>query len=242
MANFQTHLTGGTVVSALAASSILSLQLIKPAETAVLFLLGMLGSLLPDIDSDDSTSLRLLFNLFGLIAALCMGSWLHSYLSLSGLWLVAGGAFALVRFALMPVFEYFSVHRGSLHSLLACLMFSLIAVHLALLADKNSIFAFCAGGFILLGMLTHLTLDEFYSVDLNNMEVKRSFGSALKPLAPSYPFTTAAHVIVCAVLIYFTPSTVPLINALSASDIRFLPWQDWQNLLSSVAVLLPNNK
>jgi hypothetical protein len=34
-----------------------------------------------------------------------------------------------------------------------------------------------------IGYLTHLVLDEFYSVDLFNRKIKRSFGTALKPFS-----------------------------------------------------------
>lgn len=232
MANFQSHLVSATVVSSLAASSVMSLQLVNPNEVVVLWLLGILGGMLPDIDSDNSTSLALLFNLFALTAALCCASWLYPVLSLVGLWLVAGLTFVLVRFTLMPLFEWLTVHRGTTHSLLACVMFGLAAVQLAILADKSVIFAWCAGIFIIIGMLVHLTMDEIYSVDLANLEFKRSFGTALKPLAVAYPFTTGAHVLVCAGLIYLAPPLNPLIDALQHNKLRFMPWQDWGNLLA----------
>jgi Tol biopolymer transport system component len=73
---------------------------------------------------------------------------------------------------------------------------------------------------------------EIYSVDLANLEFKRSFGTALKPLAVAYPFTTGAHVLVCAGLIYLAPPLNPLIDALQHNKLRFLPWQDWGNLLA----------
>ncbi len=230
MANFQTHFSTAIVVSSIAASSVMSLQLVSADDIVVLWLLGALGGLLPDIDSDDSTSLRIIFNLLGLTAALCCGTLLYSVLSLTSLWLFAGLTFALVRYALMPLFENLTVHRGTVHSLLACTIFALAAVQLSLLNDKSIVFAWCSGLFILMGMLVHLSLDELYSVDLSNMAFKRSFGSALKPLSLSYPLTTISHLIICAALIYLAPPLTPLLTALEQSQFNFLPWQDWANL------------
>jgi hypothetical protein len=231
MANFQTHFTAGTVASSLATSTVLSLQLVAPQEAAILWLFGVLGGMLPDIDSDNSTSLSLIFNFFALIVALALGSVFYPVLSVVGLWLVAGLSFALIRFAFLPLFENMTVHRGTVHSLLGCLMFGLIAVQLSTLAGKSEVFSWCAGVFIILGMLVHLSLDEAYSVDLANLEFKRSFGTALKPLDIDYPLTTGAHILVCALLIYFAPSPQPLITALEQGNITFLPTHDWDNLV-----------
>jgi hypothetical protein len=136
----------------------------------------------------------------------------------------------VIRYALLPLFERLTVHRGSVHSLLACLMFGLISVQLALLADKSIVFSWCAGVFIIIGMLVHLSLDELYSVDLNNLTIKRSFGSALKPLSLSYPLTTGAHVLTCIALIYLAPPIDPLLSALQQHQVHFLPWQEWATI------------
>lgn len=236
MANFQTHLTGATVTSALAGSTAISLQLVSQSEVIALWALGMLGGVLPDIDSDDSTALKLVFNLLAMICALFVVMWFYPLLSIVGLWLLGGAVFAFVRYVFVPIFERFTVHRGSMHSLLAGLLFSLIAIHLSLLCGMHEVFAWCAGIFILIGFLTHLTLDELYSVDLSNMEVKRSFGTALKPASIAYPIPTTVHVVICAVLIYFMPSPEPLFMAIELADFEFLPMQEWQRFRQMIGV------
>ena len=54
MANFQTHLNVGIVVSAATTLSLHMAGLIAGAQTMPLFTLGVVGSLLPDIDADAS--------------------------------------------------------------------------------------------------------------------------------------------------------------------------------------------
>jgi hypothetical protein len=230
MANFQAHFTSATITSSLAASSVLSLQLVNQNEIIVLWLLGLLGGMLPDIDSDDSKALRIVFKLLGITVALSVALWLQQVLSMIGLWLVGTLVFALIRYALVPLFEMVTVHRGSIHSLLSCFMFGLVAVQLSVLCGASVVFAWCAGLFIILGMLTHLTLDEMYSVNLSDMEFKRSFGSALKVLSIDYPLATAAQVLICIPLIYFAPSPEPFLSAVQTAEFDFLPLGDWAAL------------
>jgi len=78
-------------------------------------------------------------------------------------------------------------------------------------------------GFILLGGLIHLLLDELYSVDLNNVTIKRSFGTALKIADFDNKLITLASIIAIAGLIYVAPPTKHTIIALSDwSNFRFL--------------------
>jgi hypothetical protein len=235
MANFQTHLSIGTVAGSIVSSTILSLQLVSPSDVMVLWLLAILGSMLPDIDADNSTSSRLIFNFIGFFTALCFASWFSPVFSLIGLWLSMGAIYGVIRYILMPLFASITVHRGSMHSLLSCVMFALVAVHLSVLFGKGTVFSWLAGFCVIGGMIVHLTLDELYSVNLANLEFKRSFGTALKPLSLNYPFTTATHVFICVSLIYLAPSLDPLLTALRESDILFLPWQDVDNFRSWIA-------
>jgi hypothetical protein len=230
MANFQAHLSAATITSSLVASTALSLQLANQSEIIALWFLGVLGGLLPDIDSDDSTSLRLVFKVLGMGVALFFATWFYPVLSVVGLWLAGALIYVLVRYALLPLFEKVTVHRGSVHSLLACAMFGLAGVQLSVLCGTSIIFAWCAGIFIIMGMLTHLTLDEIYSVNLADMEFKRSFGTALKPLSVDFPLETGAQIIAIVALVYFAPSVDPFITAVGQAEFSFLPVQEWTAL------------
>lgn len=227
MATFNTHFTAATVSSTLAASCCLSLNLLPKSEVIALWFIGVIGGLLPDIDSDDSSSIRLMFNLLGLSCALVVGAIYYRELSIVGLWIVGAMAYAIVRYGLIDIFERFTVHRGSMHSLLCCLMFSAGAANLFFYTGSSSIFAWSAASFVMIGMLTHLLMDELYSVDLAGMEFKRSFGSALKPLSIDYPLSTGLQLLLCAVFIYFAPPIEPIVKYVTQTDIRFLPLKEW---------------
>ncbi|MFP3830603.1 hypothetical protein, partial [Pseudomonas sp. SIMBA_021] len=66
----------------------------------------------------------------------------------------------------------------------------------------SATFAWLTGGCILLGGFIHLLLDEIYSVDLSNVEIKRSFGSALKVAEFDNKLITLASIIAITCLIY----------------------------------------
>ncbi len=227
MANFQTHLTCAVVSSSLAASAALSFQLVNQQEVIALWLIGTFGGILPDVDSDNSTAMKIIFTIQAVIMALFVAQWLSPSLSIIGLWLVGALMFVLIRFVLIKLVAQVTVHRGSLHSLLACLMFGLITLHLNLFVGASLLFSWCAGVALVLGMLVHLFLDELYSVDFANRNIKLSFGSALKVCSLNYPLATFSQIAICTVLIYLLPDPIQLISIFQQPPVPFMPNGDW---------------
>ncbi|WP_080523268.1 metal-dependent hydrolase [Methyloprofundus sedimenti] len=70
MANFKTHLSVASIASSGAASLAVNIQLIDLLDAPWLILVGTIGGLLPDIDSDNSKPAKLLFLLLAIISAL----------------------------------------------------------------------------------------------------------------------------------------------------------------------------
>ena len=184
MANFKTHLNVAVLVSGVAATTVASIGLVDVHQTPVLFALGVLGGLLPDIDADNSTPVRLAFGLLGLIAAFAAVFYAlaHYRLSIGELCLLAGGTFTLVRYVIFELFLRLTEHRGVFHSLLAVVFFACLTTSLSYhLAAAPPVLAWLHGLAVALGYATHLVLDELFSVDLLGGRLKRSFGTALKP-------------------------------------------------------------
>lgn len=187
MANFNTHLVIGTIATGMAATLTYAAQLSSLPLSLTLWGLGIWGSLLPDIDSDNSTVLKLLFNGLALLAMALTLFWFAPQLDLAPLWTALACAYAFVRFPLIYMFKKFSRHRGTFHSLLAVLFFgSVMACFTYRVLNQSALICWLAAGFVALGYLIHLVLDECYSVDLSNTKIKRSFGTALKPLSTQY--------------------------------------------------------
>ena len=158
-------------------------------ESLLLVVIGALSGLLPDLDADDSTSIGWLFSIlaFTLAASFVL---VYPLSSLLGIWAAAIGIYGLTWYLIKPLFEKITVHRGSLHSILALLMFALFGIIIALQLHASLNVALLVAVFVILGSLTHLVLDECYSVDLTNNRLKSSFGTAMKLIDIRYPLAS----------------------------------------------------
>lgn len=208
MANFQTHLNGGIVVSAAVTLGLHTAGVLQEGQTLTYFALGVVGSLLPDIDSDVSKPANALFSVLGAGLAFVMtlplmGRFLP--LELVFIWL---GVFLCVRYGFFEIFARFTVHRGVWHSWLGIAAATLGSTNLAYwvwhLPPRA---AWIAGLVVGIGYLTHLLLDELSSVDLFNSRVKRSFGTALKPFSLDDPLSSAAMLTVVLTLAWLAPAS-----------------------------------
>jgi uncharacterized membrane protein YagU involved in acid resistance len=233
MANFNTHFNVAAVTTGLTAATLLSAQHINLSSALGLWFLGTIGGLLPDIDSDNSTSLDTLFNLFAFSAVFIVIHTISAQplleISLVELIALPSIVFLLMKYLLRPIFEKITTHRGSCHSLLFLLLIALITTHLvwrlsAQATNQSITIAWLSGGFILMGGLIHLLLDEIYSVDLSNISIKRSFGTALKIAEFKNKTITLLSVICIALLVYTAP---PLSNTISTlnnwSTLKVIP-------------------
>ncbi|RNF51543.1 hypothetical protein EBI00_06510 [Marinomonas hwangdonensis] len=208
MADFKTHVTVAAILSTPLAASTFIMGFANMNEAILYAFAGTLGGLLPDIDADDSAAIRLVFRLFGaLVAGLAIAFGMDKLLHWQILAL-AIVSYLVVRFPIQWVFEQFTIHRGTLHSLLANIMFAALAVptayHLFALEAKT---AWGIGGFIFLGATIHLILDELYSIELSGMRIKRSFGTALKLTDWGEPLASLLLVLGCALGYWLSPDS-----------------------------------
>ncbi|MGZ8217339.1 metal-dependent hydrolase [Methylomagnum sp.] len=207
MANFKTHLLTAASLSGVAAIACMKADVTTAMETPVLFGLGTLGGLLPDIDSDNSVPIRISFNLLAFfLAFVTMFVFIGRYtvLELAAIWL---GIFVGVRYLVLEFFIAFTTHRGAIHSLLAAVFFGLGTVSLAYHTfDKPYQAAWLYGFFVAFGFVVHLALDELFSVDLLGRRLKRSFGTALKPISLKYWRATALLALAVAMVYQTVPS------------------------------------
>lgn len=233
MANFNTHLNVATVITGLSAAVLLSAEHISLSSALWLWFLGTIGGLLPDIDSDNSTSLDTLFNLFALSAVLVVIRYItadaFTQISFAELIIIPLLVYAVMRYLLRPIFEKITVHRGSCHSLLFLLFVALLTTQIiwrltAQASEQSITIAWLSGGFIFIGGIVHLLLDEICSVDLSNASFKRSFGTALKIAEFKNRILTLLTIIAVIVLAYTAPSPSETIDTLSNwSKFQFKP-------------------
>jgi hypothetical protein len=76
--------------------------------------------------------------------------------------------------------------------------------------------AWLAGGFMFVGYLVHLTLDEMYSVDVMDTRIKASFGTAMKLWDGKHPGHSIAMAAAAAVALYLAPSPMAFVKGMSS--------------------------
>jgi membrane-bound metal-dependent hydrolase YbcI (DUF457 family) len=234
MANFPTHIGVGTVVCGALATATLATDLVTPKDVVAITLAGVLGSVLPDIDLKDSRPSRAMFAglaIFFSFAVLFSVESRYSIAEMLILWL--GTRFG-VRFVAGNVFHRFSYHRGIWHSLLAAAFSSfLTAAVFYWMLGRDEAVSWFAALFMLVGFLTHLTLDEIYSVDVMDTRIKASFGTALKFIDEKHPGHTSAMAAAAVIAFLIAPSIKPFFAEVAqrpvwtALQLRLLPRDHW---------------
>lgn len=230
MANFSTHIAAGTVVSGALATLTLAADVVAPENLIAVTLAGVLGSVLPDIDLQNSRASRIMFGGLGVFFSFCVLFAFASKFSIAELWIVWLGTLVFVRYVLHEIFHRISIHRGVWHSILAALFVSAAtAVVFYHVLDRHDGVAWLAAGFMFVGYLVHLALDELYSVDVMDRRLKASFGTALKWVDQKRPAHSVAMAAALAGMLVFTPSTTTFVDGITSRDLwaelnqRFLP-------------------
>ena len=228
MANFKGHLYGAVAVSSVAALGAYALGWVGMHKTLWMFLLGVTGGVLPDIDSDHSIPVRWFFNVLGVVLAFWASFLAFGHVPLWALIPVWALMFLFARFGLYEIFARFTVHRGIWHSWLATAFVGLASANLAYhLARWSAWEAWVAGLFMALGYLTHLSLDEIASVDLSGRRLRRSFGTALKPFSLAYPYASLGMLTATVVLAITAPTLAPVLAAGEYYGLDFGTFPSW---------------
>jgi len=224
MANFNTHLNTAVIATGLVSTALLSAQHINLNMALWLWFLGTIGGLLPDIDSDNSSSLDTIFNILAFSAVLLVLRYITqnrlNEISFIDMILAPIVVYGVMRYLVRPLFEKITVHRGSCHSLLFVIFIALSTVQIIWQINDKTVTnaatnAWLSGVFILMGGLIHLLLDELYSVDFSNVRIKRSFGTAIKIAQFDNRMITLVTIMSITGLIYKAPPTDNIIKELS---------------------------
>jgi len=181
MASFETHLTVTTAVVGVVTIPLLSSGIVDTNESVLLLFFGVIGGMLPHIDSDNSIPVKIAFKILSLILPLLILLKFAGDLPL----LKIGLFWILASIGLYIVFTYgflkLTVHRGIFHTIGMGLVLgestALFMLHVLHSAEELAVLS---GIYVTFGFLLHLLLDELYSVNLSNATLKRSFGTALK--------------------------------------------------------------
>lgn len=234
MANFTTHIAIGTVVSGAAATLTLAADVIAPESLVAVTLAGVIGSVLPDIDLRDSRPSRALFAGLAVFLSFAVLFSVATKFSIAEMWIAWLGTLLVVRYGLPKIFHNFSYHRGIWHSIIAGVFFWFLTAGLFhyVLGFHEGV-AWLGGGFVFLGYMTHLILDEIYSVDVFDTRIKASFGTALKVYDPKRLGDSAVVAGLAALAFMGTPSSKPFMEGITSQQMwaglqsKFLPKGHW---------------
>jgi hypothetical protein len=134
------------------------------------------------------------------------------------MWLLLIGTFLAIRFGARCIFHRMSYHRGIYHSILAALFFAFATAAIVNLMGRHPGVAWLAGGFMFIGYLVHLTLDEIYSVDVMDTRIKTSFGTAMKLWDGRHPGHSLAMAAAAALALYVCPSPAAFVQGMSSQS------------------------
>jgi len=181
MADFKTHITTSTVLGVgYGVAGYFYGQL--PVESCILAggLCGVSG-MLPDLDSDSGRPVQEMSSFAAAcIPMLMLDRFETWHWSKETIVLAAALIYVVIRFGVAAIFKRYTVHRGMWHSIPACLVCGLLTF--LIVSHQDLALRLFKSGAVMLGFLSHLVLDEIWSVSLRSgkLNIKRSMGTALK--------------------------------------------------------------
>lgn len=249
MANFTTHMAVGTVVAGTLGTLTLAADVVAPENVVNVTLACVVGSILPDIDLQKSRAGRGMFTGLAIFFSFAVLFSLVMQFSIAELWILWLGALVGVRYGLYAIFHRLSVHRGNWHSLMAGLLVSaLTAIAFKYVFGRHEGVAWLAAGFMFIGYMVHLILDEIYSVDIAGHRLKASFGTALKFFDKRYPTAAIAMATATAIALVFTPSPKTFFDGMASKDMwaglneKMWPEQSWFGIVPNKRQSVANQK
>lgn len=190
MAAFREHITFSTLLGVgygVAGSTVLGFT---PTQGAMAAGLTGIAGMLPDLDLNTGRPGREIFSVVAAIAPMFLVhhvlSWLKLPYDAETVLLTMIVLYFAIRFGVSELVNRLSVHRGMFHSIPAMIIAADIA-YLGYPGTTMAVKLLMAGG-VVVGFLSHLVLDEIYSVELSGVAVrlKKSAGSALKVAGPAF--------------------------------------------------------
>lgn len=199
MPGFQVHITGASIVGAGYAGAAWYVGGMHPMTCLLGGGLCAVAGMLPDLDSGSGTPVRESVAFAAAIVPMILVHRIHqSGLPIEAVILLGAAIYAAIRFGVSWLLENYTVHRGMFHSLPA----AAIAGQVTYLAfwHEDPLRRYYVASAVVLGFLTHLVLDEIWSVRNGQFgpKAKKGFGTAMKFHGPVLWSTIVSYVLVVA--------------------------------------------
>jgi hypothetical protein len=236
VADFKTHLSVASLGSSIAATMLFAAAIASPQEVLLYFTLGVVGGLLPDIDSDSSLTVRLLFTFIATLISFLVMFKQRADNTVMELFIIWAASFIFIKIFIFSLFTKLTVHRGIIHSIPAAVAFGcMAAIGLNRVFHFNDFVSWMAGGFVFSGSILHLILDELCGLNFLTLKTKKSAGTAFKFGSIKHFKETIAIYMLIAVLFVAMPSHTRFFSVILApqtyAHLEFFPSGKWFNRL-----------
>jgi hypothetical protein len=178
---FQAHIIGSSIVGVGYAAAAWYVGGMTPATCLLGGTVCAVAGLLPDLDSGpDAPTRETVAFAAAIVPMLLLERLQQTGMPIEAIILAGAAAYALIRYGATWLLDHYSTHRGMFHSLPA----AAIAGQVTFLAfgHNDPMRRYFISGAVVLGFLTHLVLDEIWSVRLGQFgaKAKKAFGTAMK--------------------------------------------------------------
>ncbi len=175
MAGFKTHVSvgAGTGFAVMIATYTLGWSNSQNIEFT-LFFATIVGSFLPDMDSDSGLPHKIIFGAYSFIAAAVTYFVLHdNNMPLIYVITLPIAVFLCIKYAIGPLFKKYTTHRGIFHSIPAIFIAFFATLLIVSFMRYRIMDKFLISLAVACGYFSHLLLDEIYSVNLLAGKSKR---------------------------------------------------------------------
>lgn len=229
MAGFKTHITVSTSIGVAYGTAAWFLFDVGWGHCFIAGAMCSVAGMLPDLDSRSGVPQREMLSFVSVVVPMLMLDRFRALgWSAEQMVVAAGLIYVIIRFGVGWIFKTFTRHRGMWHSIPAAVLAGMVTFLIVLSPDLG-VRLFKAWA-VVLGFLSHLVLDEIYSVNWQGRQIriKKSFGTAMKLFSPDSVWanvTTYGKLILLAVLI---ASDQSVMNALGSDpvEMHFSP-REW---------------
>lgn len=236
IANFKTHVTGSIISGAMFTTFALPNSELNIKVFGIAVLLSFIGGILPDIDSSTSKSQKIVSASISCIFSLVYIILTHD-ITFRNL-LDTLGMFTFINLLLRWVIFKFTIHRGIFHSIPVMFIWSLTLSWFSYsLLNIDAYHSVVYGGILGIGFLSHLLLDELFSVNLAGLKIKKSFGSALKLFSRNLTASILAY-IGAIFLLTINPPMLPVIIQLNKNILH--NQQYYSQIINNSVITLKN--
>ncbi|MBT3311603.1 MAG: metal-dependent hydrolase [Desulfobacteraceae bacterium] len=199
MAGFKSHLTGGIITGGTVSSVCFSAELITITQAIAIFIVGTMGGLLPDLDSDTGKPLTFLFSFVSILIPSMLYLKAVQFFGKSPEFIICYFFFSylFINHIVCSTIKKITTHRGMMHSIPFAILCGGLGYLLFISSGSHA--AFFAGFSIYCGCMIHLVLDELNSISFKFgfiPYIKKSSGTALKLKSDSIIITIFVYLLI----------------------------------------------